>query len=211
MNMRSCTRCLDVGHSVTAGAVFSGTVGARMMLVGQAPGPAEAVSGIPFCGPSGRRLFRWLADVGWQEDEFRRTQYITAITKCFPGKGKGGRGDRVPTAGERRLCGPVPRSGARPDCAASGPRRRRRGDRTIPRLRSPRRARGPSVPCWRPDRSSSSSSFQRESVAQSAGKPGAASSDLGAPARHARGGVPIAPLPRRAGFVITTLVRARNA
>jgi uracil-DNA glycosylase len=106
IDMRNCTRCLDVGHSVTAGAVFSGTVGARVMLVGQAPGPTEAVSGIPFCGPSGRRLFRWLADVGWQEDEFRRTQYITAITKCFPGKGKGGRGDRVPTAGERGLCAP---------------------------------------------------------------------------------------------------------
>jgi uracil-DNA glycosylase family 4 len=83
-DMRSCTRCLDAGHSVTAGAVFSGTVGAHVMLVGQAPGPTEAVSGIPFCGPSGRRLFRWLADAGWQEDEFRRTQYITAITKCFP-------------------------------------------------------------------------------------------------------------------------------
>jgi len=106
IDMRSCTRCVDAGHSVTAGAVFSGTVGARMMLVGQAPGPAEAVSGTPFCGPSGRRLFRWLADAGWQEDEFRRTQYITAITKCFPGKGKTGRGDRVPTAGERGLCAP---------------------------------------------------------------------------------------------------------
>jgi len=106
MNMRSCTRCLDAGHSVTAGAVFSGTVGARVMLVGQAPGPTEAVSGIPFCGPSGRRLFRWLAEAEWQEDEFRRTQYITAITKCFPGKGKTGRGDRVPTAEERRLCAP---------------------------------------------------------------------------------------------------------
>ncbi len=106
IDMRSCTRCLDAGHSVTVGAVFSGTVGAHVMLVGQAPGPTEAASGIPFCGPSGRRLFRWLADVGWQEDGFRTTQYITAITKCFPGKGKGGRGDRVPTAGERRLCAP---------------------------------------------------------------------------------------------------------
>jgi uracil-DNA glycosylase len=106
IDMRNCTRCLDAGHSVTAGAVFSGTVGARVMLVGQAPGPTEAVSGIPFCGASGRRLFRWLADVGWQEDEFRRTQYITAITKCFPGKGKTGRGDRVPTAEECRLCAP---------------------------------------------------------------------------------------------------------
>ncbi|HHK67199.1 MAG TPA: uracil-DNA glycosylase, partial [Candidatus Acetothermia bacterium] len=37
--------------------------------------------------------------------EFRATEYITAITKCYPGK-KGSRGDRVPTAAERKLCAP---------------------------------------------------------------------------------------------------------
>ena len=75
------------------------------MVVGQAPGLNETRTGRPFDGPAGRRLFTWLGQVGFDEDEFRATQYITAITKCYPGK-KGSRGDRVPTAAERRLCAP---------------------------------------------------------------------------------------------------------
>ncbi len=76
------------------------------MVVGQAPGATESESGIPFCGPAGRRLFRWLADAGWPEETFRAEQYITAVTKCFPGKGVGGRGDRAPSRRERDLCAP---------------------------------------------------------------------------------------------------------
>lgn len=76
------------------------------MLVGQSPGQTESELGMPFCGPSGRRLFRWLAECGWDEEEFRDRAYITAITKCFPGKAAGGRGDRAPTRRERLLCRP---------------------------------------------------------------------------------------------------------
>lgn len=104
--MRACRRCLAAGFRVAPGAVFSGAVGARVMVVGQAPGATESKSGIPFCGPSGRRLFRWLTDVGWQEEVFRREQYITAVTKCFPGKGTMGRGDRSPSRAEQVLCSP---------------------------------------------------------------------------------------------------------
>lgn len=104
--MRSCRRCMDAGYPTAPGAVFSGTLGARVMVIGQAPGATESASGLPFCGPAGRRLFRWLADVGWQEEAFRATHYITAVTKCFPGKGAGGRGDRAPSRVERELCAP---------------------------------------------------------------------------------------------------------
>lgn len=102
--MHSCRRCLDAGFAVTPGAVFSGGAGARVMIVGQAPGSNESRTGIPFCGPSGRRLFRWLAEAGWDEAELRGGHYITAVTKCFPGKGVSGRGDRAPSAAERALC-----------------------------------------------------------------------------------------------------------
>ena len=97
---------MDAGYPTAPGAVFSGTLGARVMVIGQAPGATESASGLPFCGPAGRRLFRWLADVGWQEEAFRATQYITAVTKCFPGKAVGGRGDRAPSQAERELCSP---------------------------------------------------------------------------------------------------------
>jgi uracil-DNA glycosylase len=74
------------------------------MVVGQAPGSTEVQAGRPFNGPSGRRLFAWLARVGWEEAEFRATQYLTAVTKCFPGKAANGKGDRVPTRKEQELC-----------------------------------------------------------------------------------------------------------
>jgi uracil-DNA glycosylase len=76
------------------------------MIVGQAPGVTEAEARRPFNGSSGRRLFRWLAEAGWEEDEFRATQYMTAVTKCYPGKSAGGKGDRVPTRAEQKLCAP---------------------------------------------------------------------------------------------------------
>jgi uracil-DNA glycosylase len=104
--MRRCRRCMGAGYPTAPGAVFSGTLGARVMVIGQAPGATESASGFPFCGPAGHRLFRWLAEVGWQEEAFRATHYITAVTKCFPGKGAGGRGDRAPSRVERELCAP---------------------------------------------------------------------------------------------------------
>lgn len=103
--MRHCRLCADAGYPITPRAIFSGPATARIMVVGQAPGGREVELGLPFSGPAGKRLFSWLAQAGFEEERFRREQYITAITKCYPGKGKS-RGDRVPTAAERALCAP---------------------------------------------------------------------------------------------------------
>jgi uracil-DNA glycosylase len=106
--MRTCQRCLKAGYPITPGAVFSGPASARVMIVGQAPGVTEVTAQRPFNASSGRRLFQWLAEAGWDEDEFRIAQYMTAITKCYPGKQPNARskGDRAPTAAERKLCAP---------------------------------------------------------------------------------------------------------
>jgi len=104
--MRSCRRCLGAGHPISPGAVFSGPVTADVMIVGQSPGSTETRAGRPFNGSSGRRLFDWLAQVGWEEAEFRATQYLSAVTKCYPGKAANGKGDRVPTRREQKLCVP---------------------------------------------------------------------------------------------------------
>jgi uracil-DNA glycosylase len=104
--MRGCRRCLEQGYEITPGAVFSGPASARVMVVGQAPGVTEAEVGRPFNASSGRRLFEWLAEAGWGEDVFRATQYMSAVTKCYPGKARGGKGDRVPTRTEQKLCAP---------------------------------------------------------------------------------------------------------
>lgn len=76
------------------------------MIVGQAPGSTECETGRPFNGPSGERLFDWLEQAGWDEASFRATHYMTAITKCYPGRSPNGKGDRAPTRAEQRLCGP---------------------------------------------------------------------------------------------------------
>ena len=76
------------------------------MIIGQAPGVTECQVKRPFNGTSGTRLFQWLREVGWDETDFRSQQYLTAVTKCYPGKGKGGKGDRVPSRAEQKLCRP---------------------------------------------------------------------------------------------------------
>jgi uracil-DNA glycosylase family 4 len=104
--MRQCRRCLQAGYQITPGAIFTGRAGSRVLLIGQAPGITEVEAKRPFNAGSGRRLFQWLGDAGWKEDEFRKRHYMTAVTKCYPGKSNSGRGDRVPSKEEQRFCRP---------------------------------------------------------------------------------------------------------
>jgi uracil-DNA glycosylase len=77
-----------------------------MMTIGQAPGITEMEVGRPFNAGSGTRLFSWLEEAGIEEAWFRSTQYMSSVTKCYPGKQTSGSGDRVPTKAERDLCRP---------------------------------------------------------------------------------------------------------
>jgi uracil-DNA glycosylase family 4 len=104
--MRGCRRCLELGQTVTPPAVFTGHIGARILLVGQAPGIHEVRAGRPFHAQSGKRLFEWLAAAGFDEADFRQRQYMTSVTKCFPGKALSGGGDRKPSAVEIEACRP---------------------------------------------------------------------------------------------------------
>jgi uracil-DNA glycosylase len=105
--LSACRKCSEAGYSIESTPIFSGAAGASFMTVGQAPGRHEAqVTHKPFSGPAGRRLFRWLAEAGFDEGKFRDAQAMTAITKCYPGPHPGGRGDRVPTRTEQALCAP---------------------------------------------------------------------------------------------------------
>lgn len=104
--MHACRRCLEAGNAIAPGAIFSGTAGAKVMIIGQAPGVTEVEARRPFNAGSGRRLFEWLGAAGWQEDSFRKQQYMSAVTKCYPGKSASGKGDRVPSKSEQELCRP---------------------------------------------------------------------------------------------------------
>jgi uracil-DNA glycosylase family 4 len=104
--MRTCRACLEAGFGIAPGAVFSGPAPAPLMLVGQAPGVTEAETKRPFNASSGTRLFQWLGSAGLQEAEFRHRFYMTAVTKCYPGKHPSGKGDRKPSRAEQGLCRP---------------------------------------------------------------------------------------------------------
>lgn len=104
--MRTCRVCLEAGYEITPPPVFKGVMDARFMLIGQAPGITEVEAGRPFNAGSGSRLFQWLEKAGIDETWFRETQYMTAVTKCYPGRQKSGGGDRVPSRAEQKLCRP---------------------------------------------------------------------------------------------------------
>jgi uracil-DNA glycosylase family 4 len=81
--------------------VFEGHAGQRAYILGQAPGVLEGEQRRPWRGRAGRTLRRWL---DMDEDEFYATFYCASVTRCYPGRGLSGRGDRTPTPPEQRLC-----------------------------------------------------------------------------------------------------------
>lgn len=98
----ACRACPNVQGQPVTGAV----PGARVMLVGQAPGPREAGEGRPFAYTAGKRLFAWFAEhLDMPEAEFRARIWISAVIRCFPGRDPKAGGDRVPDAGEIARCG----------------------------------------------------------------------------------------------------------
>jgi uracil-DNA glycosylase family 4 len=73
-----------------------GTPGARVMLVGEAPGRDEDIEGLPFVGRSGKLLDRMLAAIGLD----RGSVYIANIVPWRPP------GNRTPTPQESAICLP---------------------------------------------------------------------------------------------------------
>ena len=73
-----------------------GTPGARVMLVGEAPGADEDREGVPFVGRSGRLLDKMLAAIGLD----RSTVYIANVVPWRPP------GNRTPTPQETAVCLP---------------------------------------------------------------------------------------------------------
>lgn len=103
--IRACRLCLENGYPIAPNPIFSGTENARVMLLGQAPGIMNEHESFPFNGgQAGKRLFEWLGEAGWTENEFRDNHYIASVTRCYPGKLPSGRGDRIPTIQEQDFC-----------------------------------------------------------------------------------------------------------
>lgn len=98
----ACRACPKVFGEPITGPV----PGAKVMLVGQAPGPHEVTDKRPFAWTAGQRLFRWFEEsLDYPEDDFRARVHICAVIRCFPGKDVKSGGDRVPDADEIAKCG----------------------------------------------------------------------------------------------------------
>ncbi|HYC90002.1 MAG TPA: uracil-DNA glycosylase family protein [Thermoanaerobaculia bacterium] len=97
----ACRRCPNVMGQPVTGFVEN----ARVLLVGQAPGPREMDERRPFAYTAGKRLFSWLAPF-ISEEEFRKRVHIGAVIRCFPGRDPKAGGDRVPSPDEVANCAP---------------------------------------------------------------------------------------------------------
>lgn len=98
----ACRTCPNVFGEPVTGAVL----GARVMLIGQAPGPHELEVRRPFAYTAGKRMFGWFHEAfGISEEAFRQRVHMSAVIRCFPGKDPKNGGDRVPAADEIERCG----------------------------------------------------------------------------------------------------------
>src|SRR5438477_2928951 len=78
----------------------------RILLVGQSPGLRATNENRPFAGIAGEKLRDWFELGGIPREDFWRKIHFSAVTKCYPGRLPGARGDRVPTPEEQALCRP---------------------------------------------------------------------------------------------------------
>lgn len=77
--IETCRRC-DLRHVSTQRVPGTGSLGASIMLVGEAPGFREDKVGVPFVGKSGDRLNQWLQLADLDRDHL----YVTNVLKCAP-------------------------------------------------------------------------------------------------------------------------------
>jgi uracil-DNA glycosylase family 4 len=96
-----CRACDEAGYPLESMPVLNPKLGQPAYMFGQAPGPNEGLERRPWRGRAGQTLRTWL---GMDEDTFYSTFYCASVTRCYPGKHRNGKGDRVPTPEEQELC-----------------------------------------------------------------------------------------------------------
>lgn len=94
--VRGCARCPALVATRTTIVVGTTSPGARLLVVGEAPGDKEDASGLPFVGRSGKLLDRLLAEAGLPREEVS----VLNTLKCRPP------GNRLPTRAETANCRP---------------------------------------------------------------------------------------------------------
>jgi uracil-DNA glycosylase family 4 len=107
LNDPTCRAHVRPGKKVVLGV---GSLDARIMFVGEAPGAEEEIQGEPFVGPAGKLLDRMIGGMGLS----RAQVYIGNIMNWRPEMPAGADGvqygNRPPTAGEMAYCLPYLRA-----------------------------------------------------------------------------------------------------
>jgi len=93
--INECQLC-ELGKTRKKAVVGAGSLSAKIMLIGEAPGYYEDLNGKPFVGKAGKILDELLESLGRKRAEV----YITNILKCRPP------GNRNPAAAEIKACTP---------------------------------------------------------------------------------------------------------
>ncbi len=110
--IRACRKChaagfLDDGESIPiARDPEPDAPVPRILLIGQAPGLQATRNDLPFAGAAGEKLRDWLEQGGIPRHDIYRQVHFAAITRCYPGRLPGAKGDRVPSRQEQDFCRP---------------------------------------------------------------------------------------------------------
>jgi uracil-DNA glycosylase len=105
-DIRACRRCEADGFPISPPPLVWGQAPAPFLLIGQAPGLTDLRGHRMYLGPAARKLIGWLIEAGFSEEDIGTTVYMTALTKCFPGRLPGKSTDRAPSPRERANCRP---------------------------------------------------------------------------------------------------------
>jgi uracil-DNA glycosylase family 4 len=104
--IKSCRLCQEHGYIPLAHPIVSGHARDRILVIGQAPGHRSITKDVPFSGPGGRILQKWLEQAGFPEGYLHEHTYLSSLTRCDPGRNPRGNGDRKPSPQEMSLCRP---------------------------------------------------------------------------------------------------------
>ena len=96
VRIAACTRC-RLGETRRNTVPGIGVLDPLVMVIGEGPGADEDASGIPFVGPAGQYLDKWLDAV---ELSRHKNVYIANIVKCRPPN------NRDPQPDESQACSP---------------------------------------------------------------------------------------------------------
>lgn len=107
----ACRACQLAGYLDEARPITTPPRDARVMVIGQAPGPVTHREGTHFAGPAGKTLAGWFEAAGFEPGGQHKWPYLssawlTSLTRCFPGPSRSGGGDRPPSPKEVALCRP---------------------------------------------------------------------------------------------------------